>query len=113
MKKERLDDLLLSRGLAPTKSRAQALILAGKVCVGEHRRDKPGERFPEDASIRVTTKDQWASRGAHKLLGAFEAFQAARVDFAQEVAKLASTSKMAQLTAERTFLPMTYECSLD
>lgn len=74
MKKERLDDLLLSRGLAPSKSRAQALILAGKVCVGEHRRDKPGERFPEDASIRVTTKDRWASRGAHKLLGAFEAF---------------------------------------
>ena len=74
MKKERLDDLLLSRGLAPSKARAQALILAGKVCVGEQRRDKPGERFAADAPIRVATKDEWASRGAYKLLSALEAF---------------------------------------
>lgn len=74
MKKRRLDELLYERGLAPSKARAQALILAGQVCVGEHRQDKPGERFPEDAPIRVATKERWASRGAHKLLGAFEAF---------------------------------------
>jgi 23S rRNA (cytidine1920-2'-O)/16S rRNA (cytidine1409-2'-O)-methyltransferase len=74
LKKERLDDLLWARGLAPSKTRAQALILGGKVCVGEQRRDKPGERFASDVSIRVIVKDEWASRGAHKLLSALEAF---------------------------------------
>ena len=74
MKKQRLDVLLLDRGLAPSTARAQALILAGKVCVGEQRRDKPGERFAVDAPIRVASSDGWASRGAHKLLGALETF---------------------------------------
>ena len=74
MKKQRLDVLLCERGLASSPAQAQALILAGQVCVGEHRHDKPGERFAPDVLIRVATKDRWASRGAHKLLGAFEAF---------------------------------------
>jgi len=74
LKKERLDALLVDRGLAATTERAQALILAGKVVVDEHRQDKPGERFAADATIRVATDDGWASRGAHKLLGALEAF---------------------------------------
>jgi len=82
LKKERLDRLLLQRSLAPDLARAQALILAGKVCVGEHRRDKPGERFALDAAIRVTQKDEWASRGAHKLLSAFEAFPELRSQIA-------------------------------
>ena len=74
MKKARLDTLLCDRGLAPSQSRAQALIIAGKVIVDERRRDKPGERFPPDAAIRVITDDGWASRGAYKLLAAIEAF---------------------------------------
>ena len=83
--KKRLDVLLCERGLAPDRSRAQALILAGKVCVGEHRHDKPGERFPEDVPLRVITKDAWASRGAHKLLSALDAFPdlVARIQDAQ------------------------------
>ena len=72
----------MERGLAPDKARAQALILAGKVCVGEHRQDKPGERFDDGVSLRVNAKDGWASRGAYKLLSAIEAFPmlAPRID---------------------------------
>lgn len=73
-KKTRLDVLLVERGLAESRTRAQALILAGKVIVGDHRRDKPGEKVPTDAPITVKGDDGWASRGAYKLLGALEAF---------------------------------------
>ncbi|MEC9070929.1 MAG: TlyA family RNA methyltransferase [Myxococcota bacterium] len=72
--KERLDVLLVERGLVESRTRAQALILAGRVVVNEHRRDKPGERIPADATITVKQGDEWASRGAHKLLGALESF---------------------------------------
>lgn len=80
--KRRLDALLVERGLAPSIERARALILAGRVIVGEHRHDKPGERFPADAQPTVKgDEDAYASRGAHKLLGAIEAFDwlAARI----------------------------------
>lgn len=73
--KRRLDALLVERGLAPSIERAHALILAGRVIVGEHRHDKPGERFPADADLALKgDEDAYASRGAHKLLGAIEAF---------------------------------------
>ncbi len=72
--KRRLDVLLVERGLAESRSRAQALILAGKVIVAGHRRDKAGERVAADVALRVKGDDGWASRGAHKLLGALEAF---------------------------------------
>jgi 23S rRNA (cytidine1920-2'-O)/16S rRNA (cytidine1409-2'-O)-methyltransferase len=74
VKRERLDVLLVERGLAESRSRAQALILAGRVVVDENRRDKPGERVATDAAIHVKAGPQWASRGALKLLGALEAF---------------------------------------
>jgi 23S rRNA (cytidine1920-2'-O)/16S rRNA (cytidine1409-2'-O)-methyltransferase len=73
-KKERLDVLLVERGLAETRSRARALIMAGKVVVDERRRDKAGDRVPVDATIVIKGDDGWASRGAYKLLGALEAF---------------------------------------
>ena len=72
--KERLDVLLVERGLAETRSRAQALILAGRVICDDHRRDKPGDRVSRASELRVKGGDDWASRGAHKLLGALEAF---------------------------------------
>ena len=72
--RERLDALLVARGYAGDLSKARALIMAGKVVVAERRRDKPGERLPADALIAVKGSDGWASRGAHKLLGAIEAF---------------------------------------
>jgi len=70
----RLDALLVARGLAETRSRAQALILAGKVSVGGARCDKAGTRVAPDAEVEVAADDGWASRGAHKLLGALDAF---------------------------------------
>lgn len=73
--KRRLDTLLVERGLAPTIERARALILAGRVIVGEHRHDKPGERFAADVEPTLKgDEDAYASRGAQKLRGAIEAF---------------------------------------
>ena len=71
---ERLDATLVARGLAETRSRAQALILAGRVDVGGQRCDKAGTRVAEDAAIAVRETQDWASRGAYKLLGALEVF---------------------------------------
>jgi len=73
-KKQRLDAALVARGLVETRSRAQALILAGKVDVGGQRCDKAGTRVAEDAEITVREGQDWASRGAYKLLGALDAF---------------------------------------
>jgi len=72
--KQRLDVLLVERGLAESRARAQALILAGRVVVDERRRDKPGEAVPQDAQVKVKGGSDWASRGAGKLLGALEAW---------------------------------------
>jgi 23S rRNA (cytidine1920-2'-O)/16S rRNA (cytidine1409-2'-O)-methyltransferase len=70
----RLDQLLVTRGLAETRARAQALILAGKVRLAGQRLDKAGLAIAEDAELEVEADDGWASRGAHKLLGAIAAF---------------------------------------
>jgi 23S rRNA (cytidine1920-2'-O)/16S rRNA (cytidine1409-2'-O)-methyltransferase len=73
-----LDQLLVDRGLADTRTRAQALILAGKVRVGEGdaaRRDrKPGEQVDLDETIQLDEKDPYVSRGGHKLAAALDAF---------------------------------------
>jgi 23S rRNA (cytidine1920-2'-O)/16S rRNA (cytidine1409-2'-O)-methyltransferase len=66
--KTRLDRLLVERGLAPTRERAQALILAGRVLVAEQKLDKPGHPVPYDASIRLLGDDlRYVSRGGLKL----------------------------------------------
>jgi 23S rRNA (cytidine1920-2'-O)/16S rRNA (cytidine1409-2'-O)-methyltransferase len=76
--KQRLDELLVERGLAETRSKAQALVLAGKVRVGEGdaaRRDvKPGDRVAGDARITVDEPDPYVGRGGHKLAAALDAF---------------------------------------
>jgi len=78
-KRLRLDQLLVERGLAPTRSRAQALLLAGDVRVGEGdaaRRDlKAGDLVERSATVAVAEGPAWASRGAHKLLAALDAFE--------------------------------------
>ena len=75
----RLDQLLVERGLAETRARAQALVLAGQVRVGEGdgaRRDrKSGDLVAVDSPIQVAGGRQWVSRGAHKLLAALDAFE--------------------------------------
>lgn len=70
--KQRVDVLLVSRGLAPTRAKAQALILAGEVYRGEERVDKPGSLLPADAELSVRARQKYVSRGGSKLEGALE-----------------------------------------
>jgi 23S rRNA (cytidine1920-2'-O)/16S rRNA (cytidine1409-2'-O)-methyltransferase len=66
--KLRLDKLLVDRGLAASRERAQALILAGRVLVAEQRIDKPGTTVADDAPIRLLGEDmRYVSRGGLKL----------------------------------------------
>lgn len=75
MKKERLDVLLVERGLAETRTKAQALVLAGQVVVGDQRVDKPGTRVPVDAELRLKGEVlPYVSRGGLKLKVAIDAF---------------------------------------
>jgi 23S rRNA (cytidine1920-2'-O)/16S rRNA (cytidine1409-2'-O)-methyltransferase len=72
-RKARLDELVVARGLAETRTKAQALILAGRVLVDDRPADKPGTRFPEDAALRVRGEQRrYVSRGGEKLAGALE-----------------------------------------
>jgi 23S rRNA (cytidine1920-2'-O)/16S rRNA (cytidine1409-2'-O)-methyltransferase len=71
----RLDQLLVERGLAESRSRAQALIMAGLVFSGERRLDKPGVMLLPDTAIDVRGRDHpWVSRGGVKLAAALDAF---------------------------------------
>jgi 23S rRNA (cytidine1920-2'-O)/16S rRNA (cytidine1409-2'-O)-methyltransferase len=73
--KSRLDLLLVSRGLAPTREKAQALILAGLVEVDGRRADKAGASVAEDAGVRVLGPPHpYVSRGGVKLAAALDAF---------------------------------------
>jgi 23S rRNA (cytidine1920-2'-O)/16S rRNA (cytidine1409-2'-O)-methyltransferase len=75
MAKVRLDQLIVSLGLAPTRARAQAIILAGDVTVGGVRHDKAGALVAADAPVHVRSADHpYVSRGGLKLAGALEAF---------------------------------------
>jgi len=75
MPRVRIDQLLVSRGLSSTRARAQALILAGEVFVGEVRIDKAGTLVPDDAPIGLRpTAQPFVSRGGTKLDGALQAF---------------------------------------
>jgi 23S rRNA (cytidine1920-2'-O)/16S rRNA (cytidine1409-2'-O)-methyltransferase len=74
-KKERLDVLLVQAGLAPTRARAQALVLSGQVVVGEARVDKPGTRVAVDAPLRLKGEVlPYVSRGGLKLRHALRHF---------------------------------------
>ena len=71
--KSRLDKLLFQRGLAPSRERAQAFILAGRVLVNEQKLEKAGALVEEDATIRILGDDQpFVSRGGLKLARALE-----------------------------------------
>ncbi len=73
--KQRADQLLVERGLAESRAKAQALILAGKVYSGTRRVDKAGQQVPEDARLDVKGQDHpWASRGGLKLVQALDRF---------------------------------------
>jgi 23S rRNA (cytidine1920-2'-O)/16S rRNA (cytidine1409-2'-O)-methyltransferase len=75
MAKVRVDQLLVARGLAPTRARAQAMILAGDVLTGTTRLDKAGTLVADDVEIEVRGAPQpFVSRGGVKLAGALDAF---------------------------------------
>ena len=74
MKKVRLDQLVVARGLAESREMAQRLILAGEVSVNGQPATKAGHAFPEDAEVSLAAKPRFVSRGGEKLEGAFVHF---------------------------------------
>ena len=74
MPKQRLDTLLVSRGLADNKSRAQAAIMAGEVTVDGKVMTKAGNPVPEDADVQMKEKMPYVSRGGLKLAHALQEF---------------------------------------
>ena len=76
MAKTRIDKLLFERGLAPSRERAQAYIMAGKVLVDEVPVTKPGTTVNPEAQVRVKGQDQpFVGRGGLKLLAALQRFE--------------------------------------
>ena len=76
--KQRLDELLVARGLSPTRAQAKALIMSGRVRHGTERLDKPGKDYPLDFDITVDQPPRFVSRGGEKLAAFLEEFP---VDF--------------------------------
>jgi 23S rRNA (cytidine1920-2'-O)/16S rRNA (cytidine1409-2'-O)-methyltransferase len=75
MAKKRIDQLLVERGLAESRARAQALVMAGLVYAGDKRVDKAGQQLAEDAAVEVRGRDHpWVGRGGVKLAHALKVF---------------------------------------
>jgi len=73
--KRRLDTVLVERGLAESRAKAQALVIAGAVWSGERRLDKPGATIAEDQPLELRGRDHpWVSRGGVKLAHALDHF---------------------------------------
>ena len=72
--KQRLDLLLVQRGLAESREKAQRLILAGVVRVAGQVATKQGHEYADDVELAVTQPERFVSRGGEKLEGAFQAF---------------------------------------
>ena len=79
MKRERIDKLLVERGLADSRTKAQAMIMAGVVLVDEQRVEKPSHQFDPNSSIRIKGSDdpmaRYVGRGGLKLEAALREFQ--------------------------------------
>jgi 23S rRNA (cytidine1920-2'-O)/16S rRNA (cytidine1409-2'-O)-methyltransferase len=76
MAKQRIDQLLVSRGLAESRARAQALVMAGLVFAGDRKIDKSGQQIAEDVEIIIKGRDHpWVSRGGIKLAHALDHFR--------------------------------------
>ncbi len=75
MAKQRVDQMLVERGLVESRARAQALILAGLVFAGERKIAKAGEQLADDVALTVKGRDHpWVSRGGIKLAHALDHF---------------------------------------
>lgn len=77
---------LVERGLAPSRARAQALIMAGSVRIDDQRIDKPGTLIDKDADLRVIEAMPFVSRGGLKLASALDAFKDAGLDVGGKIA---------------------------
>lgn len=78
MPKERIDKLLTDAGFADSRTKAQALVMAGVVLVDEKRADKPSEKFEKTATIRIkgaSAENRYVGRGGLKLEAAIEHFE--------------------------------------
>lgn len=74
MKGTRLDELLVIRGLAESRSQAKALIMSGRVRRGTERLDKPGKELPPDTPLELDQPPRFVSRGGEKLAAALTHF---------------------------------------
>ena len=75
MPRQRVDQMLVDRGLVESRARAQALILAGLVYAGDRRVEKAGQTLADDAALAVKGRDHpWVSRGGVKLQGGLDHF---------------------------------------
>ena len=74
MKKIRLDQLLVERGLAESREKAKRLVLAGQVLIDGHPAPKPGHPVTTDHTIEIKQSERFVSRGGEKLEGAMTAF---------------------------------------
>ncbi|HET9539462.1 MAG TPA: TlyA family RNA methyltransferase [Candidatus Limnocylindria bacterium] len=75
MARVRLDQLLVDRGLAPSRAAAQAMVLAGEVELAAGRSLKPGNLVASDVALIVRERPRWASRAGDKLEAALNAFE--------------------------------------
>jgi 23S rRNA (cytidine1920-2'-O)/16S rRNA (cytidine1409-2'-O)-methyltransferase len=79
VKRERIDKLLVDRGLVESRTKAQAMVMAGLVLVNEQRVEKPSQQFASNSTIRVKGSDdptsRYVGRGGLKLEGALDEFQ--------------------------------------
>ena len=74
-RKQRLDQMLVDRGLVESRTRAQALVMAGLVFSGERKLEKPGQQIAADTPLDVRGRDHpWVSRGGIKLAHAIDHF---------------------------------------
>ena len=72
--KQRLDELIVSRGLIDSRAQAKAIIMAGRVRHGSARLDKPGKTYPIDFEIEIDQPPRFVSRGGEKLKGFIDHF---------------------------------------
>lgn len=66
-RRQRLDEMLVARGLAASRAQAKALVMAGRVRRGTERLDKPGKEYPADVPLQVDEPPRFVSRGGEKL----------------------------------------------
>jgi 23S rRNA (cytidine1920-2'-O)/16S rRNA (cytidine1409-2'-O)-methyltransferase len=94
MSKQRLDTLLVDRGLAESREKAQALVMAGQVTIGDRPAIKPGVLVASDASLNVVHGPKYVGRGGEKLEHALNAFDRTSPDSSPLISGLDRPSRL-------------------